>query len=115
MDHQEVARKLLAAYEASGKSYADLAAETGISKATIQRYFTGTTGKIPTDRLEILCRVLGLDVSEMLGWGMNEPGVEYRTMTPQQALLFDAAEDLTDSERQAVINMINAFKAARGG
>ncbi len=118
MGHHEIARKLLEAYEQAGVSYADLSKATGIHKSMIQRYLSGTV-KIPTERLELLCRALDLDAQELLGWGDRTPrtadeGMVTRSMTPQQAVLFDASRDLTDEERLAVINMINAFKAGRG-
>ena len=120
MDHRKISETLLEAFKISGKSYAELERATGIHKSMIQRYLTGSVERIPLERLEALCKELGLIVEDLIGWDrsrpaqMAEPGKVYRSMTPQQAVLFDASEGLTEPERQAVINMINAFKESRG-
>lgn len=68
MDYKEIAEKLLSAFNASPYSYGDLSKQTGIPKSALQRYITGDTGKIPMDRLRIICEKLGLDTAELLGW-----------------------------------------------
>ena len=120
MNHREIAERLEEAYEASKKSYSDLSAETGIPRSMIQRYVSGSTERIPIERLSKLCDALGLDVQELLGWTqpgtmkMKEAsGVVYRAMTPQQAVLFDAEKDLTAEEQAAVIAMITAMRSTR--
>lgn len=43
-------------------SYGELSKLTGISKATLQRYVSGNTEKIPTSRLESIANALGVSV-----------------------------------------------------
>ncbi|MBQ7718793.1 MAG: helix-turn-helix transcriptional regulator [Clostridia bacterium] len=56
--------------EELGLSLQQLADRTGISKATLQRYETGVTKKIPQDAYEKICRVLEIgmegDISALL-------------------------------------------------
>ena len=114
MDRREIAKKLLEAYEESGKSYTDLSKLTGIPRSMIQRYLSGNIDRIPIERLQALCRVFGLDINELLGW--SDPSVDgkiNRSVTPQQNILLEAADNLTDYERQVVMNMIEALKAGR--
>ena len=118
MDRKEMTERFLEAYRASGKSYADLSRATGIPKSMIQRYFAGTVEQIPIDRLRALCEELDIDLDEILGWEpalykLKKRGLVYRTMTPQQAVLFDASEDLTPKERDAVLAMIEAMRSTR--
>ena len=56
---------LLSIMKEKGLSYADLSNLTGISKATLQRYLTGTTEKIPYDRVEKMALALGVTVKSL--------------------------------------------------
>ena len=73
MDYKDIAAKLLKAFEDSPYSYGELSKLTGIPKSALQRYITGDTGKIPMDRLRIICEKLGLDAAELLGWDDGRP------------------------------------------
>lgn len=68
MDYKKIAQKLRDGFDSSGYSYGDLAKMTNIPKSALQRYITGDTGKIPMDRLQIICEKLGMDAKEVLGW-----------------------------------------------
>ena len=75
-------------------------------------------GKGEAASLEALCRALGLDVEKLLGWDssarkMREKRALYESMTPMQAILYDASKDLTEDEQQAVLAMITALRATR--
>lgn len=117
MNSREIAAKLLETFEESGESYGSLSKATGIPKSMIQRYFSGSTERIPIERLELLCKALGLDVTELLGWDkdtrLREKGLVSRTMTPQQAVLFDVTKNLTPAEQKAVMAMIEAMKGTK--
>ena len=115
MDSRLIAETLFDAYQKSGKSYAELADATGIPKAMVQRYITGNVENIPIERFDALCRVLGLDVAELLGWDEyhRADGKVRRYMTPKQAVLLDAADDLTDKEQETLMAMIKAIRETR--
>lgn len=74
MDYKEIAAKLLKAFEESEYSYGELSRYTGIPKSALQRYITGDTGKIPMDRLRLICEKLDLDTAEVLGWDSLQDG-----------------------------------------
>ncbi len=114
MNRREISERLLEAYKASGYSYAELSQKTGIHKSVIHRYLTGDVERIPIERLDAICNVLGLDVNELLGWNEPHDGKIRRTITPQQSCLLDASEDLTDREREMVLKMIESIKEYRG-
>lgn len=48
--------------EELGMSYRELSEKTGYSKSVLQRYESGTTKKIPVDRLEVIAKALKLDI-----------------------------------------------------
>ena len=51
-----------------GISQRELAERTGINHAAIQRYVSGSTPKIPIDRLQIMAKHLHTTAEELLGW-----------------------------------------------
>ncbi len=67
-----IGEKIKRARISKGMSYADLARETGISKATLQRYETMTTKKIPIDAVAIIEAALHLNQGTLLGLDISE-------------------------------------------
>lgn len=53
----EISRRLAETIKTSKMSYKELEEATGISSSAIQRYATGTTDKIPVDRLLKIVKV----------------------------------------------------------
>lgn len=49
-------------------SYQDIADKTGLSKSTLQRYETGSIGKLGLDKLEILAYALQVSPAYLMGW-----------------------------------------------
>ena len=68
MDKQSIAQKLSDAFVNSRMTFDDLSMKTSIPKSALHRYMTGETPKIPLDRFEEICKALGLDAAETLGW-----------------------------------------------
>lgn len=68
----EIATRLYQAITEKGISYGELARLTAIPKSAIQRYATGTTDKIPLERLRALAAALCLPLSALTGWEENE-------------------------------------------
>lgn len=68
----EISKRLQQYYERSGLSYTDLAARTGVPKSALQRYISGTTEKIPMDRLEKLAYALDTTPQILMGWQPHE-------------------------------------------
>ena len=59
--------RLLQEIKKKGVSYGQLSKLTGINKADLQRYATGQTKKIPTDRLLLIANALQVPASFLLG------------------------------------------------
>ena len=83
---KNVADSLKSAYEASGLSFEDIAKATGIPKATVARYITGQTKKVPIDRLDKIASALGSSAQEVYGLEPKEilSGLE---SVPMKAML----------------------------
>ena len=64
---KNVADSLKTAYEACGLSFEDIAKATGIPKATVARYITGKTKKVPIDRVEKIASAIGFSTKEIYG------------------------------------------------
>ena len=62
---EEIIKKLREKLKESGMSYGDLAELTGIHRSILHRYLTGTTQKIPYDRLKAIASALEISLPEM--------------------------------------------------
>lgn len=96
--------------EELGLSLQQLADRTGISKATLQRYETGVTKKIPQDSYEKICRVLEIgtdgDISALLEESLAR-------LDSDCALMFDG-KALDDRTRELLlISLRNSIEMAR--
>ena len=85
-------------------SYGELAAATGLAKSAIHRYATGETGKIPTEALEKLARVLGVTPAYLTGWEQEHP----RTL----AAHFEG-EEFSDEELKEIEDFVRFVKSKR--
>ncbi len=56
----EISERIRAILEEKNISYGELSTRTGIPKSTLQRYATGRTEKIPTDKLVKIAIALGV-------------------------------------------------------
>ncbi|MEG1931679.1 MAG: helix-turn-helix domain-containing protein, partial [Pygmaiobacter sp.] len=61
------ADRVLAEMKRQKLSYANLATLTGVPKSALQRYATGTTPKLPADRLCAIASALRCSTSWLLG------------------------------------------------
>ncbi len=104
----DVVKRLNEAKERTGLSYSDLARLTGIPKSTIQRYFTGYTGKLPLDVLQKITNALQIDARMAMMW--DSPGIGGYDDSGFDQPGYDRApaDDLTELERRVV----DAFRSA---
>lgn len=68
----EVATRIYNCIRRKGYSYGELSEITGISKAMLQRYATGETGKIPIWRMRIIAEALNVSTTYLI-FGTDEP------------------------------------------
>lgn len=69
---------LKARREELGMSYRELSEKTGYSKSVLQRYESGTTKKIPVDRLEVIAKALNLDIFSLYDFNEATQAIERR-------------------------------------
>lgn len=80
---KENTNRLLDAIKDSGLSYPELEKITGISKSAIQRYATGETKKIPSDRLTKLANALNIASDYLLGFTDDKFDFKYNNSLNQ--------------------------------
>lgn len=64
----EIGDRIRYEMELRGLSYGDLSTATGIYKSALQRYTSGTTIKIPANRLELIAQALNVSPEYLAGW-----------------------------------------------
>ena len=97
-DISEIQKRLMEAKKSSHLTYDKLEAITGISHATIQRYFTGTTEKIPFDAIVVLANAMGVTARHILGWEENDTERIAREIA-------DIIAPLSETDRDLVIDL----------
>ena len=101
----EIAKRLSAAIAASKTSYGELSRRTGIPKSAIQRYATGTTEKIPIERLRALSAALGLSFSELTPWEEKAPAAA-REELPEITMIARAGQKMSPERRQDMLRLL---------
>ncbi len=82
-------------------SYGILSSLTGISKATLQRYATGVTDKIPFERLAAIAKALDVTPSYLAD---GEEILQARTPEEEKVLLLARkAADIPEEQRERLI------------
>lgn len=104
MTMNEISIRLSAAIEASGYSYGELSKLTGIPKSAIQRYATGTTEKIPVERLRALASALGVSLSALTPW--EEPAPAGRDELPEITMIARAGQKMSPARRQDMLRLL---------
>lgn len=88
--------------EARKWSVYKLAKLSGIPQSTIATWYQKNLYP-PIDKLEILCDVFGISLSEFFSMGSE------KSLTNEQLLLLDKWNLLNSKERTALISIIDAF------
>lgn len=103
-----VASRLKEAMENVGKSQADLARETGISKATLSRYLSG---QFEPKQIAVNKLAIALNVSEMWLWGCDVPMVKKETaqedgLSEAKKQLLALAENCSEEEAEKLLQVM---------
>lgn len=104
----EIATRLYQAITEKGISYGELARLTAIPKSAIQRYATGTTDKIPLERLRALAAALCLPLSALTGWeesGAPAPAAETEEL-PEITMIARAGKKMSPERRQDMLQLL---------
>ena len=100
----EIAQRLSAAIAASKTSYGELSKRTGIPKSAIQRDATGTTEKIPLERLRALASALGVPLSSLTPWEEAAPAA--RDELPEITMIARAGQKMSPERRQDMLRLL---------
>lgn len=94
----EISKRIQAALQDANISYGELSARTGIPKSALQRYATGETEKIPTDRLIKISLALGVSPLSLADCKKAPTGGE-RKVTDEDIkfALFGGDGEITDA------------------
>ena len=109
MPMNEIAQRLYTLIQQKQLSYGELAALTGIPKSAIQRYATGTTEKIPLDRINRLAAALGVSSSALTGWQEETalPRPETEEPLPEEIhMIARAGRKMSPERRQDMLTML---------
>lgn len=121
--NNEISKKIFDAMKAARMSYGELSKRTGIPKSALQRYATGTTEKVPADRLKLIANALGVDVFSLYDWDtandalasyMNDMVADHGPHIFDLLNHFDQLNDLgqtTAVQRVAELTEIDKYKA----
>ncbi len=98
----EICERMLSLLSARNMSYSALAAATGISRSTLQRYATGTTDKIPFERLSAIAKALGVSPAYLADG--EEESLQAQTQEERKILLLARkAAEIPASQREQLI------------
>lgn len=75
-----MSRRILELVEQKKISYRDLSEVTGIPKSALQRYATGSTPKIPFDRIVLIAQALGV-TTDYITTGFDNIGIDLPSPT----------------------------------
>ena len=103
-----VSGRLKEAMDHVGKSQADLARETGISRATLSRYLSG---QFEPKQIAVNKLANALNVSEMWLWGCDVPMAKKETaqedgLSEAKKQLLALAENCTEEEAERLLQMM---------
>lgn len=121
--------RIKALREQFGLTQEELAEKLGTTKQTVFKYETDVISNIPSDKIEKMAELFGVDPSYLMGWDDDQkigPHGGYY-LDPETAakaqeiyedsgsrILLDAKRDLSPEDLDVVLNMIKALKAKEG-
>lgn len=108
-ESNEVAGRLKGCREKNNISLSELSAATGLSKATLNRYESGTTQKIPLSRISVIAKGLHVSPAYLMGWDKKEPDA---LSTERENIINKAVEimkELPDDLLQAALSNLDTI------
>lgn len=100
----EVSDRILELIKDQRISYRELEAATGLKRATLQRYATGKSERIPMDSLEKIAMALHVTPSYLMGWGIENKS---DAVFAKRKLLFDLSAKATEEDIDKIIQMVD--------
>lgn len=99
----EIATRIYNLMQEKSMSYGELAKITGIPKSALQRYASGSTPKIPLDRLKLIAQGLDVSAAYLMGWAEEEP------LSAKKQRLVDAIEKMTDEQAASLLMFVQSL------
>lgn len=92
--------------KSTGLTQEDIAKEIGVSKQTVQKYENGIITNIPSDKIEVIAKLLKTTPAKLMGWEDSEssrsfnlasPNITDRAISDEDIMfaLFDGDKDIT--------------------
>lgn len=108
-ESNNVAGRLKECREKNDISLSELATATGLSKATLNRYESGATQKIPLSRITIIAKGLHVSPAYLMGWDKKEPDAlcTERENTIDKAI--EIMKELPDDLLQAALSNLDTI------
>jgi transcriptional regulator with XRE-family HTH domain len=96
--------------EMSGKSYQELEEITGVKRASLQRYATGVTSKIPLDAIEKLSATFNVSKEYLMGWDTeNEKPAVQGELSDKVKQLVDFALSVPEDKVDLVLKVMKSI------
>jgi transcriptional regulator with XRE-family HTH domain len=96
--------------EMSGKSYQELEEITGVKRASLQRYATGVTSKIPLDAIEKLSATFNVSKEYLMGWDTeNEKPAVQGELSDKVKQLVDFALSVPEDKIDLVLKVMKSI------
>ncbi len=119
-DNRTIGERMAQAMADRGISYGELSRATGIPKSALQRYATGETAKVPTDRVESIAAGLGMTTARLMGWEEEAPPVhgdeeltgylEELKTRDEMRMLFSLARGCTREQVEQAVRIIEVLR-----
>lgn len=97
--------RLKDAIKKAGISQRELEAKTGIPQSAIQRYASGSTDKIPMQRVKPLAEALGTSAEHLLGWE------DKNNLNAREKELVELFQKLSKDQQNLIIASIKGILA----
>ena len=81
---------------------------TGIKKSSLQRYVSGTTGKIPLSVIEKLAELFGTTPEYLMGWDEKESSPSEPVLTEGEKAILELFNRIPEDQQKLVLQMIRA-------
>ena len=112
-----ISERLLQAIRQRGYSYVTLSERSGVPKSAIQRYATGGTSKIPSERIDALATALGVSANWLMGWEDKAPDEDELQQLLDELrgredmrMLFRLAKDTSPEDVRRAVRIIEALR-----
>ena len=94
-----------------GLTQEDVAKAIKVSIQTVYKYEQSIITNIPLDKIEGMAKLFDVDPASILGWSREEKNIHVQSapLRPKQRILFDRSKELTDSQMDVVLNVVDAI------